>query len=416
MVEEKNRKRRIVNIKKPLLVNLSKLLDGYQITDYDDDIYDGIEIIDDCPEREIDNFVFLSTYKIKNKLILKDLSFGHHKKIMEAWPKENEKLFVSFRDNNITEIFAEYDPEKEIINPQITLENITRINPANRYKITNIYNNRVLSIPHYREYLMPAETFLGLIDILALQISKMASNDVDKIVLVNKFIKDNIIYDRECYAYTHSHNNNARYYIHPGHFVQSVFKGKAVCSAIAPFATILLNHPLLNVKTETISEERVIEDHAWNNVLIDGKWYTCDFTWTIYFNPTDSLEYILIKTRTTSEGGENSQTDYNRNILQSTLEKYQNYTIGIPRMYQENNTTNKMSTSQRRPMINIDSNDDNKTPSLRRKPISIAKIITDDNETPHLRRKPIAIRNIKDDETPKSLRRKPIITVIENRY
>ena len=116
-----------------------------------------------------------------------------------------------------------------------------------------------------------------------------------------------------------------------------------MCSAIAEFATILLNHPLLNVKTKYISNKDVIEDHGWNNVCIDKTWYTCDFTWTIFYNNPDILKYILIKPRCKNDTEYDyyrySQFDYSRKALLESSERLDDVHIEIPENYRRNSNS-----------------------------------------------------------------------------
>lgn len=60
--------------------------------------------------------------------------------------------------------------------------------------------------------------------------------------------------------------------------IESVLNGNhGKCVAISNFSTLLLNNPELNVEVETIFNQ----EHAWNKVFIDGKYYYFDNTWDI---------------------------------------------------------------------------------------------------------------------------------------
>lgn len=58
-------------------------------------------------------------------------------------------------------------------------------------------------------------------------------------------------------------------------------KHYGLCMGIANTTTVLLNNPEMNIDARTL----VNENHAWNIIKIDGKYYYCDNTWAISRNP-----------------------------------------------------------------------------------------------------------------------------------
>lgn len=82
-----------------------------------------------------------------------------------------------------------------------------------------------------------------------------------------------------------------------------------VCVGIANLSTMLLNNPLLNTETETTFGC----NHAWNKVLIDGKYYYFDTTWNITRSSNSSetglitlsfqRKYLLFGTKTAQSIG-----------------------------------------------------------------------------------------------------------------
>lgn len=332
---------RRVFVKNPVHVTLSKLLFNIPF-DYDSENNYGIEVYDNCHDIDIDNLVFLNEYHKKYKILrISNLSFRNHKLFLDSW-KSEDKVHTSIDGCRFHRLMECYDPEKEIPISKITNENICSIYSKDRWKIDEA-TSFSKDIYCYRSELMNSESFLRYIDLIANQINDNSENDIDKIVLVNKFIKENIKYDYECYYETLKHNKNSNYTIknqidgnHIGHYSQSLItRKKAVCSAISSFSTILLNHPLLNIETKYIINNSVIDDHAWNNVKIDGKWYTCDFTWTIFRKPVDELEYILIKSRCKNSNDKEdndiySNSDFSRKDIHSSLNKLKDVHIEIP--------------------------------------------------------------------------------------
>ena len=53
--------------------------------------------------------------------------------------------------------------------------------------------------------------------------------------------------------------------------------GYGVCVGIANLSTLLLNNPVFDTETESAFGDQ----HAWNKVLVDGKYYYFDTTWNI---------------------------------------------------------------------------------------------------------------------------------------
>ena len=62
-----------------------------------------------------------------------------------------------------------------------------------------------------------------------------------------------------------------------------------VCMGIANLSTLLLNNEVMNVETESVCGS----GHVWNKVLIDGKYYYFDNTWSITRNENVSEEGLI---------------------------------------------------------------------------------------------------------------------------
>ena len=343
-------------------VKLSSLLKGENI-DYDANFYRRLKITDDCQIRRISDLsilnCYIKRYGIKEIDLINFLP-SHHKAFLDTVDCQGIDLIVGINDSSISKLFATFNPEKERLSGEnpLTLENMTRINVEDRYKL----DKSLFPITSYESKFLNSEEFLKQIDYLAYQISKYAKTDIEKVVLVDKIIYENITYDWECvseyrkrladnsYIQKDSFNRGIKN-SHIGHFVQSIFTRKlAVCSAISAFATILLNHPLLNVKTKYINTEmqirnkvneadRIIDNHAWNNVKIDNKWYTCDFTWSTTLNKQAPLNSILIKPRCKNTSIDNdtySLNNYSRFELNSIFEKFKDVHISIPKLQMQN--------------------------------------------------------------------------------
>ena len=333
--------RKAVLEKSALNVNLSYILSNRRIP-FDISKYCGINVIDDCHGLRIDDLNILNKYhKIYNICSISNIDLEHYKAFCNSWDDTNSKINVSFSGIRLSKIFEIYNPSKSIFLCDINAENITQIYPKDRWKLSSMHCK-------YNSDLMPRSILLQNIDYLANEINKYAKSDVDKVILLNKIIKENITYDFKCNEESLVKKRNPNFIsfdsyngIHLGHYVQSIFiRKEAVCSAIAEFATLILNHPLLNIKTKYISNKNVIDNHAWNNVCIDNTWYTCDFTWTIYYNSPDILKYVLIKPRCKNDSKYNfyeySNFNYNRKMLLESSDRLKDVHIKIPENYRRN--------------------------------------------------------------------------------
>ena len=101
-------------------------------------------------------------------------------------------------------------------------------------------------------------------------LSKKSGNTVQDIRMVHNYLVDNISYDS-----TISHENIYNIY-------GALVNGEAVCEGYARSFKYLMDGLgipcVLVIGTGTNSEGQT-EDHAWNYVEVDGKWYAVDTTW-----------------------------------------------------------------------------------------------------------------------------------------
>lgn len=179
-------------------------------------------------------------------------------------------ILVEFVDPKISleEIAKVASPKTIIISPSINYENITRVDKEYRknllYVASEIYNSN----PDFLSY----EELLDYVDQIAEEISKYAKNDKQKVLLLDKFFTKNFSYDTK---FKKKDKNVERVLQNPARTIQGLVKNKkGVCAPVADLAAIILNHPKLNVKTNRQSGN----DHAWNEIMIDEKYYSYDFT------------------------------------------------------------------------------------------------------------------------------------------
>lgn len=90
-----------------------------------------------------------------------------------------------------------------------------------------------------------------------------------------------------------------------------------VCMGIANASTLLLNNPQIDVETESVYGC----SHVWNKVLIDGKYYYFDNTWSITRNENISEEGLIALsfTRRYLFFGQKSANAIGHHVPQSTF-------------------------------------------------------------------------------------------------
>lgn len=104
-------------------------------------------------------------------------------------------------------------------------------------------------------------------------------NDVEKVMLVSDYIQS-----RTQFIENVQTSSSRGTFITPdivncstGLVETVVNDGYGVCIGISNLSTLLLNNEILQSETETM----IGNGHAWNKVLIDGKYYYFDSTWCI---------------------------------------------------------------------------------------------------------------------------------------
>lgn len=161
---------------------------------------------------------------------------------------------------------------------------------------------------------VPIADLLEQVDQIVEELNKKGENDIQKVLLLDKFYHDNFIYDRRS---VHKRNRvqakikelskkekQTRFtkkrleklinkrdkitrQISNSYYLLTNKKG--VCSAFSELAYLVLNHPDLNIKTRVLTTY----DHAFNSIEIDGKEYVYDFTGTRCGNLNKDSWFIL---------------------------------------------------------------------------------------------------------------------------
>lgn len=123
--------------------------------------------------------------------------------------------------------------------------------------------------------------------------------DREKIKAIHDYIINHTVYDKD-----RTDNNIIKYNSNTAYGV--IFEGYGICSGYSDTMSIFLNH--FNIPNFKVTSE----NHVWNAVYLDGKWYHLDLTWDdpILSNGENTLidTYFLI---TTSELMELNDSQHN---------------------------------------------------------------------------------------------------------
>lgn len=203
-------------------------------------------------------------------------------------------------------------------------DNVCAISPDN-------YSNVIFDFPYYDSRVMDNKTFIDSVNYIAQQISYYAENDIQKVLLLNKMLVENISYD---FSALRSERVKEGYSWGLSHITQTLLvKRKCVCSSIASFATIVLNHPLLNVKTKTLDGICYGGGHTFNEVTINNRKTTCDFTHNITLASKPNIKFLFLKRPSPHHEyffGFNEYNTVRRYVLLEEYEKIKDIKINMP--------------------------------------------------------------------------------------
>lgn len=182
------------------------------------------------------------------------------------------------------------------------------------------------------------EEIIKAFDYIAKQIDYYAENDLQKVLLLDKMFREYTDYDREYY------NNRENYNLlgfHKAHKLETIFTDRlVVCNVYSIFAELLFNHPLLrSVEIREVNGDCCDDGHAWNEIKINGLWYTHDFTHNVWFDKVNGVDYTLMKkTNPRLVKSDGSSFDYlntmPRQIVLNEYEKIKDIHIKFPTIEQ----------------------------------------------------------------------------------
>lgn len=296
-------------------------------------------IIDDSRRYHKDKINYIINYLKHNNfgnvvgIEFKNISIEFYKDLL------NTKIFEIFKkvyvssirepENHINDIV--YSKKTQIpIHQEIDLKDITKINKD----LLNDYN--FADKRNFNPSIMNNKEFVNGIDYIAKQISDNASNDLEKILLVDKMLRENTSYDKEYYYNQRPYITKEEQKKHKCHSVQTILRDRmAVCDAFSTFVYILLNHPLINIENKTIDGASYGDPHMWNEVKLNEKWYSYDFTHSLWFDKEKGTKYSMVKKpseRHVKEDGDFEElSELPRSLIEDTYKKLKDVHIRMPR-------------------------------------------------------------------------------------
>lgn len=307
-----------------------KIPENYSLKIYDDRTF----INDDDIEKMVKKInSFFPNY---NVLDIYNLNSSSYKKLLELKMRNNMKIYtLSLNDYDV-------DLEPEILPVTIDIQDAAKVPVYNANKVlfgdllgTEIYK-------YFDVNVLSTEELLNSINYIASQIKKYAGNDIQKILLLDKMLRENVSFDwyyisdeelEKCLKKQAKIEKFSRYI---SHSVQALLiKKNVVCSSIASFATILLRHPDLNINITNLNGTAYGGLHCFNEIELDGKKYTCDFTHNITRGFDDPLKHTLVKQPSKEHTIDNSNFDeyetMDREYLMSEYEKIKDIHIKMPK-------------------------------------------------------------------------------------
>ena len=193
----------------------------------------------------------------------------------------------------------------------------------------NVFNSKY---GFYDNEILDDKSFIEGIKSISNQINSYAQNDIQKVLLLDKMLRENVSYDVDFYynflPYNSSHETN----MHKAHKVQSILKDRcAVCDAISAFSTMILNN--LNIESRVV-EGSCFDEHTWNEIKIGDIWYSNDFTHSLYYDRENGTKYTLVKRPSPNhfkdEGDFECCNEYDRDALAREMEKIKDIHITMP--------------------------------------------------------------------------------------
>lgn len=179
-----------------LKVKVSEILNNYPVINIDND---GIVIdVDICCENANDIAKIIRFILAKNKknIFLKNCSQNLYLYLVRLSKNYNFNLSVEFNSEKYTvgEMYSILDSSSNlVINEDDIINNLFNINLDDLYKVKLITQSLTAGTE------LSLKEIVSALDYIAKQVSNYAENDLQKVLLVDKMLRENTEYDHEYY-------------------------------------------------------------------------------------------------------------------------------------------------------------------------------------------------------------------------
>lgn len=321
-------------------VNISDLLSGNIIHDSKmQDVLDNytLEVYEDRNNYEAFDMIKVASiineyYPRRSKIIFHNLftnSYDELLRIVSNNKLSNVSIF-NMKDNDGKKLFEFNNQDDRIpYDIYITEEDICEL-PLKFYsKINTSYG----TVKCYDRKIMSDEDFVYGIKFIADQINYYAKNDIQKVLLLDKMLRKNVKYDEYFYYVLRQDMPPFEACFDQCHKAQTVLRDRcAVCNAISYFALYVLSN--LGIKCKTIKGKASNEGHMWNEIELQDKWFSNDFTHSLWFDRESGTKYTLVSRpslfHSKDEGNFDELYTVDRNYLKKQMDEIKNIDIKMP--------------------------------------------------------------------------------------
>ena len=276
--------------------------------------------------------IIKTNFPRREKIVFQDMFVDSYEELLNiiSLNKLTNVSIINLKDRAGNKLYG-YDKEKRDLPVFATIDKdeLSKV-PLKYYSKINSVNN---DIHCYDRNIMSDEDFTFGIKFIGDQIKKYAENDVQKVLLLDKMLRENVKYDKNYYYELRHNMSEMEQGKHKSHKVQTVLRDRcAVCNAISYFAFYILSY--LDIKCKEVSSDS-FGGHAWNEIELYKKWFSNDFTHSLWFDRENGTKYTLVKRPSDNHYKDNNETfdnfyTFRRDLLIKEMDKIKNIHIEMP--------------------------------------------------------------------------------------
>ena len=147
-----------------------------------------------------------------------------------------------------------------VLYPKIDLETVMQVDKEDRKYLSHFAVDTIILSDDYMDYV----DILDFVDQVAEELAEKGSTTIQRVLLLDKYFREHFEYSKDEIDVDRS-RNDVGYLLSTGH---------GVCAAYSTLAQMILSHPILGIKSRIVESE----NHAWQEIKVDDKWYSYDFT------------------------------------------------------------------------------------------------------------------------------------------